>query len=405
MAHFLAIISGGGATLIIVALFLAAGNLAGAWLTPSRQHWLMKVLFVLTGLAALKFSVHLNGEILLDQRAAALAVAAVFGGIPTALMTGAAMLAYRAYIGGAAMVAGLCVIVAALVACCLLVLWWQRRNPARVPGAGLIVSAGVTAGLVSAFTLLLVPPLESAGHLFRQQAVVMFLVQVVSTCLFGFLLKLQADRLQGIDALEQSNRELHDALLQAIGALSTVMSHRDPGVAGHEMRVAELAHAIGAELGLGADRLEGVRLAALVHDIGKIQVPAEILMRPRKLTKPEFDLVKLHVEAGYRILKDIRFPWPLADIVMQHHENFDGGGYPQGLSGMQILLEARILRVADSLEAMLSHRPFRRAYDFDYAIASLEADKGKCFDPQVVDACTRVFRDRHFELPPYKKAA
>jgi HD-GYP domain-containing protein (c-di-GMP phosphodiesterase class II) len=141
-------------------------------------------------------------------------------------------------------------------------------------------------------------------------------------------------------------------------------------------------------------------LAALVHDIGKMQLPAEILMRPRKLSAEEFALVQLHAENGYQILKDVQFPWPLAEVVRQHHEDFDGGGYPNGLSGEQILLEARILRVADSMEAMLSHRPFRRAYGLDYAIASLEANIGKLYDAQVADACIRLFREKNFSFMP-----
>ncbi len=153
------------------------------------------------------------------------------------------------------------------------------------------------------------------------------------------------------------------------------------------------------------DRLEGLRLAALVHDIGKLQLPAEILMRPRKLTEEEFELVRQHPDSGYQILKDVRCPWPLAEIVRQHHEDVNGGGYPRGLTGGQILLEARILRVADSMEAMLSHQPFRRACDLDYAIASLEEAKDRCYDAQVVDACIRLFRSGKFVFATAGKAA
>lgn len=405
MDNFLTILSGGGVILLIVALFLAVGDLAGTHLSSRQRHLLRSTLFVLTGLAVLQFPLHVNGDVLLDQRNAILAVATLFGGIPTALVTAAAMLAYRAYLGGSALLAGMLGIAGTQLACAVLVYWWRRRTGTRVVSGGLILAAGVTAGSSAAFFLLLVPPAATGWQLFLQEAVSMFLVQVVSTCLFGFLLKLQIERQQSVGKLKQKNIALRAALEQAIGALSMVMTHRDPGVADHEKRVADLATAIGAELGFDGERLQGLKLAALVHDIGKIQLPAEILMRPRKLSEEEFNLVKLHAENGYHILKDIQFPWPLAEIVRQHHENFDGSGYPNGLSGEQILLEARILRVTDSMEAMLSHRPFRRAYGPDYAIASMAAQKGHCFDPQVADACIRIIRDRNFSFVPTSKAA
>ena len=403
MANFLAILSGGGVILLIVALFLAAGNLASAYLSARQRHLFRNALFVLTGLAVLMFPLHVNGDVLLDQRYAILAVAAIFGGGPALAATAAAMLAYRAYIGGSAMLAGLLGIIFTFLACGTLTYWWRRRTGTQAVSIGLIVVAGVTAGVCAAVTLLFVPPAPWA--LFQSEAASMFLVQVVSTCLFGFLLKLHVERQHSSEELKQKNRALRRTLEQAIGALSMAMMHRDPGVAGHEKRVAELAAAVGAELGFEGEHLAGLTLAALVHDIGKIQLPAEILLRPRKLSDEEFRLVQLHAENGHQILKDVEFPWPLAEIIRQHHENFDGSGYPRGLAGEQILLEARIIRVADSMEAMLSHRPFRRAYDFEYAAASLQGGENILYDPQVVDACLRLFRERRFNLPSYQKAA
>lgn len=187
---------------------------------------------------------------------------------------------------------------------------------------------------------------------------------------------------------EARQREL---LADSVSALSTAMLHRDRSTAGHEQRVSDLAIAIGKAMNLDADRLEGLKLAAMVHDIGLIQVPAEIITRPRRLSECEFALIKLHSEAGYDILKDIHFPWPLADIALQHHENIDGSGYPHGLKGDEILLEARIIRVADSIDAMLSHRPFRRCYTLDHALSELCRYKGSRYDPQVVDVCQALF--------------
>ncbi len=287
MENFLAILSGGGVTLLIVALFLAIGDLAAAYLPASRRQQLRCLMFVLTGMAALKYPLYVEGDILLDQRGAILAISALFGGAPAVLATGAAMLAFRFYIGGSGMAAGLLGIGGTMAVCALLMSWWRGRHGSRRPDSVLVLIAGMTAGLCSALTLLLVP--GKGWKLFMHEATGLFLVQVVTTCLFGFLLKLQAERQHGIDELETKNGALREALLQAVGALSMAMAHRDPGVAGHEKRVAALAQAIGAELGLEAERLEGLKLAALVHDIGKLQLPAEILMRPRKLSAEEFD--------------------------------------------------------------------------------------------------------------------
>ncbi|QAU33187.1 HD domain-containing phosphohydrolase [Janthinobacterium sp. 17J80-10] len=405
MTNFLAILSGGGVILLIVAFFLVAGNFAGAYLSARHQHLFRNALFVVTAMAVLRFPLQVNGDVLLDQRGAILAVAAIFGGGPALAATAAAMLAYRAYLGGSAMLAGLLGIVFTFLVCGALNYWWRRRTGTRAASIGLIAVAGVMAGVCSALTLLLVPPVAGAWALFQQEGASMFLVQVVSTCLFGFLLKLHVERQHSSEVLAEKNIALRNTLEQAIGALSMAMMHRDPGVASHEKRVAELAAAIGTELGFEGERLKGLKLAALIHDIGKIQLPAEILMRPRKLSEEEFSLVQLHAENGYQILKEIEFPWPLAEIIRQHHEDYDGGGYPRGLAGAQILLEARIIRVADSMEAMLSHRPFRRAYDVEYAAARLQVGEQTLYDPEVVKACLRLVRDQGFPVSCNEQAA
>lgn len=403
MEHFLAILSGGGVTLITVALFLMIGDVAAAYLSPRQHQRLRSLLFILTGVAVMLVPVYVNGGIPLDQRAAIIAVVALFTGGPVLLTTGAAMLAARWFLGGGGMLAGMLCIVTTMAACAVLAGWWRRHHGKRTPNGALILAAGVAAGICSSIVLLLVQ--ENGWALFLRNGPDLFLVQVVATCMFGFLLKLQVDRQQGAMELKQKNQDLHAALLQAVSTLSVAMSYRDPSLARHETRVADLAEAIGVEFGLGEERLEGLKLAALVHDIGNLQLPAEILMRPRKLTEEEFELVRQHAESGYQILKDVRCPWPLAEIVRQHHEDVNGCGYPRGLTGEQIMLEARILRVADSMEAMLSHQPFRRAYDLDYAIASLEEAKDTRYDPEIVDACVRLFRSGQFAFESTMKAA
>ncbi|NGY06382.1 PAS domain S-box protein [Solimonas terrae] len=194
-------------------------------------------------------------------------------------------------------------------------------------------------------------------------------------------------------------RQLESAMEATIRALSNALEARDPYTAGHQQRVAQLARAIAVELGCSDDSMRGLSLAATVHDIGKIAVPAEILARPGRLTKPEFDLIKCHAQTGYEILKDVAFPWPIAEIVHQHHERYDGSGYPGGLKGEQILREARILVVADVIEAMSAHRPYRAALGLEAALQEIERGRGSAFDPEVVDAAVRLFRDRAYMLP------
>jgi putative nucleotidyltransferase with HDIG domain len=172
---------------------------------------------------------------------------------------------------------------------------------------------------------------------------------------------------------------------------------RDPYTSGHQRRVSELASAISAELGLDAQRIEGVRVGALLHDIGKIAVPAEILTRPGRLSDMEYGMIKGHAQVGHDILKDVSFPWPVREMILQHHERLDGSGYPHGLKGGRIVLEARILTVADVVEAMTTHRPYRAGLGIDKALAEIEQGRGNLYDPAAVDACLRLFREKGFQ--------
>lgn len=199
--------------------------------------------------------------------------------------------------------------------------------------------------------------------------------------------------------LKGSEKKLRTSLLESITALAAIVEMRDPYTAGHQRRVALLAVAIAKELQLTEEQIEGIHLAGVVHDVGKICVPAEILSKPGKLNGLEFSLIKEHSQNGYEILKTIDFPWPIAQIVLQHHERLDGSGYPQGLRADQILIEAMIVTVADVVESMISHRPYRPGLGLDAALAEIARNKGTLFDPAVVDACTRLFREQHFSFP------
>jgi putative nucleotidyltransferase with HDIG domain len=183
-----------------------------------------------------------------------------------------------------------------------------------------------------------------------------------------------------------------------IDAMGLTVEIRDPYTAGHQKRVAEIAQAIAIEMGLSKQQIEGVRMAGVLHDIGKMVVPAEILSKPGRITEHEFGIIKSHPEVGYNILKKIDFPWPIAQIVYQHHERMDGSGYPQGLSGKDILLEASIMAVADVVEAMASHRPYRPALGIDIALEEISKNRGVFYDPEAVDACLRIFKEEKFKL-------
>ena len=193
--------------------------------------------------------------------------------------------------------------------------------------------------------------------------------------------------------------QLERLLVQTVGLATTISEMRDPYTAGHERRVAEIALAIGREMGLDADRLEGLRIGGYLHDVGKIRIPTEILSKPGRLTPTEDSLIQQHPQDGYEVLKDVEFPWPVALVALQHHERWDGGGYPQGLVGEAILLEARIVAVADVIESMASHRPYRPAIGLEAALTEVEEGSGSRYAPQVAAACLRLFREGQYQLP------
>lgn len=199
-------------------------------------------------------------------------------------------------------------------------------------------------------------------------------------------------------SLQVSMRKLESAMDGIVRAIAHTVETRDPYTAGHQRRVADLASAIAEEVGLDTERVETVRMAATIHDLGKIAVPAEILSKPSRLTANEFNLIKEHPQVGYDILKDIEFPYPIATIVYQHHEKMDGSGYPLGIQGDEILPEARILTIADVVEAMASHRPYRPGLGIDLALEEIDQNKGRFYDPEMADSCVRLFQEKGFVM-------
>ena len=202
----------------------------------------------------------------------------------------------------------------------------------------------------------------------------------------------------GGDPGEQGLEKLHQALQGTVMALANTVEIKDPYTAGHQRRVAQLSCAMAQELGWSADRVEGIKVLCFLHDMGKIAVPAEILNRPGKISPTEYGLIKVHPQVGYDILKDIDFPWPVAQGILQHHERLDGSGYPLGLSAGEITPEAKILAVADVVEAMASHRPYRPALGVDQALEEITRNKGRLYDPGVVDVCVHLFTEKDFRF-------
>jgi PAS domain S-box-containing protein len=206
------------------------------------------------------------------------------------------------------------------------------------------------------------------------------------------------ERRESEHALKESFKRLRKSLGATVQAIAVTVETRDPYTAGHQRRVADLARSIATEMNLSVDQIEGIRMAAAIHDLGKISVPAEILSKPTKLTALEFSLIKTHAQSGYDILKDIEFPWPVARAVLEHHERMNGSGYPNGLTGDNILMESRILAVADVVESMASHRPYRSALGIDKALEEIEKNRGTLYDNAVADACLRLFREKGYQL-------
>jgi putative two-component system response regulator len=198
--------------------------------------------------------------------------------------------------------------------------------------------------------------------------------------------------------LQQALARMKKIFANTVGALAATLEKRDPYTAGHHCRVSELACAMGRELGLSPESLEVLRLASFVHDIGKVGIPTEILSKPGRLSETEMSLVRIHCQIGFDILKNVEFPWPIAEMVFQHHERINGSGYPLGLKGPQIILEAKILGVADVVEAMSSHRPYRAALDLTTALREISLNQGTLYDREVVQACLRLFNEKGFAL-------
>ncbi len=217
-------------------------------------------------------------------------------------------------------------------------------------------------------------------------------------CIIFILQDINDRKLMDLE-LKRTLESLRKSVGTTIQVMVSAVEMRDPYTAGHQLRVADIARSIATEMGLAPDKVDGIRMAGTIHDIGKLSIPAEILSKPTKLTKIEYSLIQEHAASGYEMLKNVESPWPLAEIVYQHHERLDGTGYPRNLKGDEIILEARIISVADVVEAMASHRPYRASLGIEPALQEIEKNKGVLYDEAVVNACLRLFREKGYKLP------
>jgi len=206
------------------------------------------------------------------------------------------------------------------------------------------------------------------------------------------------DRKRAEERVKETLDSLRKAVSTTIRVMVSTVETRDPYTAGHQLRSADLARAIATEMGLPKDRIDGIRMAGSIHDIGKLSIPSEIMIKPTRLSEIEFSLIKVHARRGYEILKDVESSWPLAEMVYQHHERMDGSGYPRNLKGDDIIMEARILAVADVVEAMASHRPYRPAIGINKALDEIAKNRGFLYDPEVVDACLKIFNEKGYQI-------
>lgn len=208
----------------------------------------------------------------------------------------------------------------------------------------------------------------------------------------------RTERQQADNQVKLEATQLQKTFMQTMEAATHLSAMRDRFTAGHERRAADIAVHIGAVIGLDANRQQGLRVAALLHDVGKIIIQSEILSKPGKLSAIQVKMIQRHTQVGYDVLKEVQFPWPVAEVALQHHERPDGSGYPQGLKGEAILFEARIVAVADVVEAMISHRPYRAGPGIEAALSEIERGRGTAYDPVVADACLKLFREKAYVI-------
>lgn len=354
------------------------------------------------GLAALigmMFPFQFSEGLFFDARTVVLGVGSAIGGPVVAGVSFVMAVTYRAWLGGVGALVGVSTISFAVL--CGLASWYlvnkkhYKVTLLRTLALGYIIH-------IFSVLLFLTLPVPTVSFLTQISIPMLVVLPLATAVLYRMLyadIMWRESAASVVKVMSERDRALlqqSDALVQVIQAISLTIEKRDPYTAGHQQNVARLAELIARQLGWDEGRIKGLFLGASIHDLGKIYVPAEILNRPGKLTYHEFGIIQSHCEVGYDILKDISFPWPVAEMVLQHHERMDGSGYPKGLKGEQIIKEARIIAVADVVEAITSHRPYRPARGLKEGLKELKAGRGYRYDPEVVDACLEIINSGDF---------
>lgn len=376
---------------LILTLALVYGFVLRLWPTRSLMSAILSgILFGGISILVMAFPVTIEPGVFFDARTIILPLAGVFGGPVTAVVAGLLAGTYRAWLGGGGALVGVSVITMA-VAWGLIFRQLVRSKRIKANIITLLALAAVVQAS-QAFLFLFLPG-DVVAQVMHSIVAPMVVVFIPATAILGMVFLAIEEQVIAKDELLKLRTDKAQALEKVVDVLSSALESRDPLTSGHEKKVAEIAVKIGEKLGYDAHRLEGLRLAAALHDFGNIQIPTDILVKPSKLSEAEFNLVKCHPEYGAALLSDIDFEWPIHEFILQHHERLDGSGYPRGLMNGQILEEAQIIAVADSLEAMTAHRPFRPSLGIETAKAEIMAGRETKFAAPIVDACLELIED------------
>lgn len=360
-------------------------------------------LYGLAAIIGMAFPLQLADGIIFDARTVVLSVASAVGGPIVAIVSALLAGFYRLYLGGGGALIGFATIV---VSSAIGFGYWSLfTNKGKDPKLIIMFSFGFIVHFFVISWFFLLP--MSWSDTFTTIALPMLTTFTPATAILlkiitgdeHLILAIRAKE-EADDARDEATKNYSQTLLDTIKAIALTIEKRDPYTSGHQTRVSNLAVEIGKKLNWDMQRLEGLRLGALIHDLGKIYIPAEILNRPGKVSENEMSLIKEHPQIGYKIISDVKFPWPVAKMILQHHERLDGSGYPSGLIGDDIIDEAKVLAVADVVEAITSHRPYRAALGIEKGIDELNRGRGIIYDAKIVDACIELITKDGFNPVP-----
>ncbi len=370
---------------LLLSLAMVYGFIRRKW--PDQQpivQILAGCVFGFIAIIGMRYPILVEPGILIDARSMVLSIGSVFGGTVVGIVSGLLAGGYRIWVGGDGAPPGLVLIVMS-VSAGLLYRYLVLSNRIRVSAISfLVLGFFIHTFHVGLFFLL---PESAVEKMLHSIALPLILALVPATVFLGLIFKAVEDDIETRRKLNKAQSEKTKALEKVIHVLAAALEARDPYTAGHEQNVAEIAGCIGCRLGYDENRLEGLRLAATVHDVGKIHVPSKVLTKPDKLTPSEWAVMQQHPDAGARFLSGIEFDWPIAEVIRQHHERLDGSGYPRGLTGDQILEEAKIVAVADVIDAMATDRPYRQGLGVDAARSEIISGRGVKYDADIVDIC------------------